>query len=170
METTIRRRSRAGFTLIETLVVVAILGILAMLLLAAIQASREAARRASCADHLRQIGLGLAMHHAAVGRYPQAFLTYSNAPKRGGIAPFSIHALLLAYLDQKVLFDSLNIHWEIPSQHPNFGSQATGPANSTAAATSIALFLCPSDPGRLEPGVNYRACTARTRACPTRRL
>ncbi len=64
------RALRAGFSLIELLVVISIVTIMATLLLSAVQGGREAARGVSCADHQRQIGLGLAMHHDTHGAFP----------------------------------------------------------------------------------------------------
>src|SRR6187551_1840484 len=70
------KRSRRGFTLVELLVVIAIIGVLVALLLPAIQAAREAARRNSCLNNIKQICLGLNNHETAKGFYPVA----STAP------------------------------------------------------------------------------------------
>ena len=72
-----RTSSVRGFTLVELLVVIAIIGILVALLLPAIQAAREAARRAQCANNMRQIGMALHLHHDQIKRFPPGFVAHN---------------------------------------------------------------------------------------------
>jgi prepilin-type N-terminal cleavage/methylation domain-containing protein len=95
---------RAGFTLIELLVPIAIIGTLVGLLLPAVQAAREAARRMSCSNHLRQIGLAVhGFHDSNKGMPPQA--TYAIGSTFSG---YSVHARLLPYIEQQSVHDRVN--------------------------------------------------------------
>src|SRR5690606_9514827 len=92
---------RSGFTLIELLVVIAIIAVLIGLLLPAVQQAREAARRAQCQNHLKQIGLALHNYHDTYGMFA------INGTNASGNAPPHISWMnrILAYLEQKPLFD-----------------------------------------------------------------
>jgi prepilin-type N-terminal cleavage/methylation domain-containing protein/prepilin-type processing-associated H-X9-DG protein len=117
---------RRGFSLIELLVVVAILAVLLALLLAAIQKVREAANRIRCTDHLRQIGLALHNYHNSLGVFP------SGSPEQIGY--LSPQVQLLPYLEQDAVHDIVDMH--------------KGPfdaANQPAAAVRVPIFLCPSE-------------------------
>ena len=119
-----RAGSRAGFTLIEVLVVISIIGVLTGLLIPAVQAAREMARRAHCRNNLRQIGLALHAYASAVNVLPP-----STNP-RG----FSIHAALLPYIEQQNLFNSTN-----------FLVFAQADDNVSTRYSLISAFICPSD-------------------------
>src|SRR5688572_13809052 len=83
-----RFRSRGGFTLVELLVVIAIIGILVALLLPAIQAAREAARRTQCLNHLKQIGLAMHMFHDTVKKIPPSRMPCHHGTWASAIWPY----------------------------------------------------------------------------------
>src|SRR5262245_19137304 len=102
-----RHSQRQGFTLVELLVVIAIIGILVALLLPAIQAAREAARRAHCVNNLHQIGIALHNYHAARKVFPYGANDgdcEDLTPKREVMA---WRVLILPYLENQPLYDRL---------------------------------------------------------------
>jgi len=131
---------RRAFTLIELLVVIAIIGVLIALLLPAVQAAREAARRAQCINNLKQIGLALHNYH-----FNNNVLPWGQGHGRDW-DDWSAVSQMLPQLEQSPVFNSINFRTggAIPS--------GVGPAvddNTTAKQTVIAGFLCPSDVDRL---------------------
>jgi prepilin-type N-terminal cleavage/methylation domain-containing protein/prepilin-type processing-associated H-X9-DG protein len=135
-----RLRSLPGaFTLIEVLVVIAILGVLSVLLLAAVQAARDSSRRTQCTSNLRQLGIALNAYHTAIGSLP-----HTVNGKKG----YSIHSMILPQLDLLSLYNSMNYQLRPSSSQ-----------NTTASQTVLTTFLCPSDFGQGRPCTNYPANT-----------
>lgn len=170
------RHHRPGFTLVELLVVIAIIGVLVGLLLPAVQAAREAARRMSCSNNFKQIGLGLHNYHAAFNKLPQQRTGTWNpnlstwpADFREDNNMFQLSFLVgtLPFIEQQALWEQI--------VNPN-GSNADGtprmppwPAMGPSVdvndlygpwVTEVGTFRCPSDPGVGAPGygrTNYGA-------------
>jgi prepilin-type N-terminal cleavage/methylation domain-containing protein len=155
-------RRPSGFTLVELLVVIAIIGILIALLLPAVQAAREAARRSQCNNNLKQIGLGLQTYadtnksfpyDALWGMYPN-----NNFAATQGTTQLTYHypwsAMILPYIEQTALYNSINKRGPIWNQSPQYGL-ATLPAvvpiqNPPAyfgyvQGQQIPPYRCPSD-------------------------
>lgn len=122
------KRSHFGFTLIEMLVVIAIIGILAALLLPAIQRARASARRTQCASNLHQIGVALELYHGQYGVLPRGRYPYPRS--------YSTLVGLTPFLEQSPAYDAINFGFPVIPPSPQ---------NTTAVALRIELFLCPSD-------------------------
>jgi prepilin-type N-terminal cleavage/methylation domain-containing protein/prepilin-type processing-associated H-X9-DG protein len=150
------RRLHTGLTLLELLVVVAIVGFLAAMLLPAIQRAREAARRTTCNNHLKNLGLALHNYHDAHGVFPFGFDQRETLWS----------AMILPQIDQGIIYNTLIFQESGP------GNWDADSANELAACTLIPVFRCPSmalpehvddnPSGSLMEGrvpISYRACS-----------
>ncbi|WP_339734499.1 DUF1559 domain-containing protein [uncultured Gimesia sp.] len=139
-----------GFTLIELLVVIAIIAILIALLLPAVQQAREAARRSSCKNNLKQLGLAMHNYHETHSIYPRANFERQEASTHGygnySYLAYSAQTMLLPFMDQAPLYNQFNF-----SLAPN---QSTNDATKRAV---IPAFLCPSDTRSISNGGGYGA-------------
>ncbi len=154
--------SRPGFTLVELLVVIAIIGVLVGLLLPAVQAAREAARRMSCSNNFKQIGLGIHNYHSAFDQIPTngtgsaRTVSMSDATNQSDRLFLSWLVPLLPYIEQQALWQQISN----PSQVVAAGQTLPGSVNGAWPAmgpcpwqtiyvpwvTQVAAFRCPSDP------------------------
>jgi prepilin-type N-terminal cleavage/methylation domain-containing protein/prepilin-type processing-associated H-X9-DG protein len=139
------RHSRA-FTLVELLVVIAIIGILVALLLPAVQAARESARRIQCTNHLKQLTLALQNYHGARGAFP-VNQTGSGIASGSNCKPgfYSWKVQLLPYIEQTPLYDSIDLTANMSGVCGSGAPIDATHRNAAAAATVVDAFLCPSD-------------------------
>ena len=136
-----------AFTLVELLVVITIIGILIALLLPAVQAAREAARRMQCANNFKQAGLALHNYHAALKTFPPGVIWWY--PGTSGCGPqgsaqaycgFAWSTFILPYCEQKALQDEIDFNAGICTANP------PDDENFALSGTLISMYLCPSDP------------------------
>lgn len=156
------RWRRGGFTLVELMVVAAIIATLAAILLPAVQSARESARRIRCANNLRQVGLAMHAYHGVHGVFPMgASLAWTpinpTSPQRYTLlrwTDWSAQATLLPHLEQTALHDSLNFSLSVGATTLQ-GGEWRIPAQLTAYTASVSAFLCPSDPMAVGATVSY---------------
>ncbi|EMI43462.1 DUF1559 domain-containing protein [Rhodopirellula sp. SWK7] len=170
--TRIMKRPRPGFTLVELLVVIAIIGVLVGLLLPAVQAAREAARRMSCSNNFKQIGLAIHNYHSAYNQMPMQgggttgtkgiygpttnHGTATARPHSNGNLSFLVG--LMPFIEQQALWEQIS--------NPLGGENAMGPSPQLNRGsyvpwnTNVTALRCPSDPGTGLPSqgrTNYAA-------------
>lgn len=125
---------RRGFTLVELLVVIAIIGVMVGLLLPAVQAAREAARRSQCTNNLKQIALGIHNYHDTYRKFSAGYYQFPTGPANE--STWITH--LLPFIEQKNLFDGIE-HWQ------GFGGPPAGSGVHRVTSTFIPTLICPSD-------------------------
>jgi prepilin-type N-terminal cleavage/methylation domain-containing protein/prepilin-type processing-associated H-X9-DG protein len=130
----VRLVRQAGFTLIELIVTISIIGVLAALLIPAVQSSRDAARRTVCKNQLRQLGLALHMYHEVQRCFPPGSYVMGSAfPMQTG---WGWGAMVLPFIEQNAIYERINFE------------QGTGlGGNLSLIATPIPMFRCPSEIG-----------------------
>jgi len=130
------RRRRSGFTLVELLVVIAILAIFVALLLPAVQAAREAARRVSCTNNLKQLGLATHNFQAALGIFPPSFVMAPGSLLSANNGSWSIHGRILPYVEHGNAYSRvrLDLGWDAPE------NKSTG-----VPLLRVPTFMCPSE-------------------------
>ncbi len=144
--------SRAGFTLVELLVVIAIIGILVGLLLPAVQAAREAARRMSCSNNLKQLGLSIHNYHDTYKTFPGNTGTLPNSTRLGA----SWLVQIFPYLEQGAAFNQLE--WTDTDFEDRLGPNRNWLVMSQV---NVPVYRCPSSP--LDP-VRVHTATSETQA------
>jgi prepilin-type N-terminal cleavage/methylation domain-containing protein len=165
----LENRVRGGFTLVELLVVIAIIGILVALLLPAIQAARESARRAQCQSHMKQICLATLNFESAKKVLPPSKWVEFNASSTPKIVAHSTLTYLMPYVEEQGIADK----WDFKQTWSAVGTAAAPCMNATLKETPIPVFRCPtapleretqakaSDPFVSHPAaVDYRVCDA----------
>ncbi|QDU77799.1 Type II secretion system protein G precursor [Bremerella volcania] len=153
-----QRSKQVGFTLVELLVVIAIIGVLIALLLPAVQQAREAARRTSCRNKMKQLGLALHNYHDTFNVFPSGNMSRSGSTTdctpdgnqcQDGMASWTV--LILPFIEQGNLYDQFDfkqpLYWgfndDFTGTNPNCG---TNNVNFVPQTTSVDAFHCPSDP------------------------
>ena len=151
-------RRRTGFTLVELLVVIAIIGILIALLLPAVQAAREAARRAQCTNNLKQQGLAIQNYHDTFKCFPPALLNsgrYADGAIPGSYYPEGVRnhtgwLLMLPFMEQGPLYNQIVFGEATSLSNPNAGGPVidnpVSQANISALSLRVKILECPSHP------------------------
>jgi prepilin-type N-terminal cleavage/methylation domain-containing protein/prepilin-type processing-associated H-X9-DG protein len=128
------RSTRAGFTLVELLVVIAVIALLMALLLPAVQSAREAARRMQCSNNLKQLGLGLHEYQDSLGAFPPSLILTGKGNTVYSTNGWGVNSRLLLFVEQPALYNAIN--QSLPQ---------TAPDNTTVTSQTIRLFICPTE-------------------------
>jgi len=158
-----------GFTLVELLIIIGIIGLLCGIVMPAVQSAREAGRRLQCANNLRQFALALHNYETSWGVFPpdpQDWYRFRSDTEFWN-SVVSAHTALLPFLEQSATFDAINFH--VPPH--NLASIANPGTNVSAARCSVGTFICPSDSwssARPYGPTNYRASLGTCGGCAPR--
>lgn len=159
-----KKQMGRGFTLVELLVVIAIIGILVALLLPAVQAAREAARRAQCQNNLKQIGLACLNYETARKTLPPGCIGYGNDDDTRGQVGTGWAIEILPYMEQESLYDQFDFDNE--KSYRSLATNESGVSNVRAAQNFVTAYQCPSDTlvnqlvnPQGEPDRRFAACT-----------
>jgi prepilin-type N-terminal cleavage/methylation domain-containing protein/prepilin-type processing-associated H-X9-DG protein len=151
MEKHAMKNRRSGFTLVELLVVIAIIGTLVALLLPAVQAARESARRSQCVNNLKQLGLGFQNYHDAQGQLPGGSISCCWGTWQMAILPYIEQQQLGAlykFLPKEGMEDPL---YPDRFKYEYFAQPSTeNPHNQQVVRTRVAMLTCPSDEARID--------------------
>jgi prepilin-type N-terminal cleavage/methylation domain-containing protein/prepilin-type processing-associated H-X9-DG protein len=138
-----------GFTLVELLVVITIIGVLIALLLPAVQAAREAARRVQCCNNFKQVGVAMHNYHLVCGCFPPGSIMWMSSMTEPVCFPypnnyyagFGWGTFLLPFLEQQTVYDKFDFNGTQYYENSNPAG-----VNRNNGRTRIAVYLCPSDP------------------------
>jgi prepilin-type N-terminal cleavage/methylation domain-containing protein len=155
-------RHRRAFTLVELLVVIAIIGVMVALLLPAVQAAREAARRMQCGNNFKQIGLAIHNYESTFRNLPIGWNGLTSSAQNTTFR-WSYLAAILPFIEAANVYDQLDLSLTL---YPPGGGQPPRPQHVPTISQPIPTFLCPSDSGRListndvfdSAPTNYVAC------------
>jgi prepilin-type N-terminal cleavage/methylation domain-containing protein len=156
------RQQRSGFTLVELLVVIAIIGVLVALLLPAIQAAREAARRAQCMNNERQIGLAMLNFETAKKTMPYgAFQGVTSVPykdymKVGAVNHWSWVTQIMAYMELANIVNSLDMKPDSATDETSWRPDTSAANRAVLDKIVLPQFICPSDPIANNPFLEFR--------------
>lgn len=144
-----RWKSDRGFTLIELLVVITIIAALIGLVLPAVQAAREGARRARCVNNLRQLALAANNYHGQIGTFPANLYLHPKYAAKETWNNASWIVMMLPQMEQPALYNAVNfdVMW---GSHPMglWNASKLGQQNSTVRQSIVSTLICPSDPSQ----------------------